>query len=78
VERVEGIEPSSENAKAVDSINVFQVANSDRTQIRARILGELGPDLTQVVAVWSKLPFALKAAILAIVGSINSSPEEEL
>jgi hypothetical protein len=33
----------------------------------------LGPDLSRVVAVWPKLPSALKAAIIAIVGSFTSS-----
>ena len=37
----------------------------------------LGRDLSRVVAAWSKLPCPLKAAILAIVGSVISSPEVE-
>jgi hypothetical protein len=77
MERVEGIEPSAENARAVDSIGASQVSNSDYTQIRAQILGQLGPELTQIVATWSKLSPQLKAAVLAIVGSVNPSPEVE-
>jgi hypothetical protein len=77
LERVKGIEPSAENAKAIDSIGVSQVPSSDYTQIRAQILGQLGPELTQIVATWAKLSPQLKAAVLAIVGSVTSSPEVE-
>jgi hypothetical protein len=37
----------------------------------------LGHDLSRVVSAWSKLPPPLKAAILAIVGTVDSSPEVE-
>jgi hypothetical protein len=36
----------------------------------------LGRDLSQVVTAWAKLPTALKAAILSIVGSVTSSEVE--
>jgi hypothetical protein len=77
LERVKGIEPSAENAKAIDSICFSQVSSSDYTQIRAQILGQLGPELTRIVASWSKLSSPLQAAILAIVGSVDSAPEVE-
>jgi hypothetical protein len=77
LERVKGIEPSAENANAVDSIGSPQVSNSDYTQIRAQIPGQLGPELTQIVATWSRLSPQLKAAILAIIGSVTPSPEVE-
>ena len=73
LERAKGFEPSSQNAQAAQSQNDLQSANSDYTQIRAQILGELGPELAQVVAVWSKLSPPLKAAILAIVNSLNEA-----
>jgi len=77
LERVKRIEPSTENAKAVDSIGSPQVSGSDYTQIRAQILGQLGPELTRIVATWSKLSPQLKAAGLAIVGSVTPSPVVE-
>jgi len=43
----------------------------------AQRLVPLSHDLAQVVIAWSKLPPLLKAAILAIVGSVTSSPEVE-
>ena len=69
MERAKGFEPSAQSEKAVDSIGSPQVSSSDYTQIRAQILGQLGPELTRIVATWSKLPAPLKAAILAIVNS---------
>ena len=42
----------------------------------AQRLVPLGRDLTQVVSAWAKLSPALKAAILAIAGSVTSSPED--
>jgi hypothetical protein len=41
------------------------------TQIRAQVLGELGPELSRVVATRSSLSQPLKAAILAIVQSFH-------
>ena len=34
-----------------------------------------GHDLSRIVSVWAKLPYPLKAAILAIVGTVDASPE---
>jgi len=41
------------------------------TQIDAQILVALGHDLSQVVTAWIKLPAPLKAAILAIVKTVE-------
>ena len=73
MERVKGIEPSRENSKSLINTSDSESLQADYTQIRAQILGELGPDLTRVVTVWSKLPAPLKAAILAIVNSSEDS-----
>lgn len=43
----------------------------DDTQIDTQIPVALGHDLSQVVTVWEKLPSPLKAAILAIVKSVE-------
>jgi hypothetical protein len=77
LERAKGFEPSAQNSQPLQPQNHPQSADSDYTQIRAQILGVLGPELSQVVASWSKLPAPLKAAILAIVGSVTSSKEVE-
>ena len=69
---MKGIEPSPQNSDSAQSQPLPTHAQANYTQIRAQILGELGPELTRVVAVWSKLPAPFKAAILAI---INSSEE---
>ena len=66
---MKGIEPSSPNSESTQNQPLPTDAQADCTQIRAQILGELGPDLARVVAAWSKLPAALQAAILAIVNS---------
>ena len=34
-------------------------------------------DLVKVISVWPSLPAAFKSAILAIIGSVTSSPEVE-
>jgi hypothetical protein len=77
LERAKGFEPSTQNSQPIQPQANLQSSQSDYTQIRAQIPGELGPELAQVVATWSKLPAPLKAAILAIVGSVISSPEVE-
>src|ERR1017187_9563677 len=63
MEGAKGFEPSAESAKLVDSKGFSQGAKSDYTQIRAHSAGANCPELAQVVAIWSKLPAALKAAI---------------
>jgi hypothetical protein len=77
MERAKGFEPFAQNSQQVQSQKNPQSSNSDYTQIRAQILGAFGPDVAQVVASWSKLSPPLKAAILAIVGSVTSSTEVE-
>jgi hypothetical protein len=72
VERAKGFEPFTKKSEFIDSQTLAQSDKSDCTQLRAQILGHLGPELTLVVASWSKLPSALKAGILAIVQSSQS------
>jgi hypothetical protein len=69
LERAKGFEPLAQNSENTQNQASPQPAQEGCTQIRAQILGELGPELARVVAVWSKLPGPLKAAILAIVNS---------
>ena len=71
MERVKGIEPSAQGSQCAEKQAFPQSAPGDSTQIRAQILGELGPELARVVTIWPKLPAALKAAILAIVNSLE-------
>jgi hypothetical protein len=66
-----GIEPAAKNSEVVNSQAYSQIEKLDYAQIRAQILDELGPELTHLVSVWSKLSTALKAAILAIVKSVE-------
>jgi hypothetical protein len=69
LERAKGFEPSAQNSEVAQNQASPQPAQDDCTQIRAQILGELGPDLARVIAAWSSLSQPLKAAILAIVNS---------
>jgi hypothetical protein len=55
--------------------NIGDSANDSRIDSRTKVA--VCPQLSQVVAAWSNLPPSLKAAILAIVGSVTSSPEVE-
>jgi len=77
LERAKGFEPSTQKSEPVQPQYKPQSSQSDYTQIRAQILDALGLELSQVVIAWPKLPSPFKAAILAIVGSVNSSPEVE-
>jgi hypothetical protein len=47
------------------------------SQIASQKPGAFGHDLAQVVTAWVKLPAPLKAAILAIVGSVRGSEENQ-
>jgi hypothetical protein len=69
MERAKGFEPFAQKSELVDSQAPAQTGKSDYTQIRAHATGATCPNLAKVVAVWSKLPAPLKAAILAIVNS---------
>jgi hypothetical protein len=73
MERVKGIEPSPQNPESAQNQPLTTHTQADYTQIRAQILGELGPELARVVAVWSKLPVPLQAAILAIVNTSEAN-----
>jgi hypothetical protein len=55
----------------------LQALTKTDAQRDAQKSGALGHDLSRVVTAWSKLSPPLKAAILAIVGSISSSTEVE-
>jgi hypothetical protein len=69
MERAKGFEPSTQNSESAQNQASPQPAQDDCTQIRAQILGELGPELARVVVAWHSLSQPLKAAILAIVNS---------
>jgi len=74
MERAKGFEPSAQKSELIDSQASSQTDKSDYTQICAQIPGELGTDLSRVVAAWSKLSAPLKAAILAIINSSEVAP----
>jgi hypothetical protein len=76
MERVKGIEPSTENLQAAQSQLVTTLANDTYTQGRAQISDSSCPDLARVVDSWPSLSQPLKAAILAIVGAAkNGGPQ---
>jgi hypothetical protein len=77
VERAKGFEPFAQNSEVAQNQASPQPAQNDCTQIRAQIPDLSCPELARVVAVWSKLPAPLKAAILAIVNSSIGSKEGE-
>jgi hypothetical protein len=59
----------SGGARTCDKSNVYKGKTAAPSQIASQTPVSSGQDLTRVVASWSKLPAALKAAILAIVNS---------
>ena len=71
MERAKGFEPFTKKSELIDSQASSQTAKTDYTQIRAQIQGAFGQELAQVVATWPKLPQPLKAAILAIINSVE-------
>jgi hypothetical protein len=75
MERVKGIEPSSQDSQASVSQQAPKDGEAAYTQIRAQIVGNDGRDLSHVVEAWPGLPAAFKAAILAIVNSTPRSGE---
>jgi hypothetical protein len=75
LERVKGIEPSTQNSQLVENQHVSEHADASYTQIRAQILDNDRRDLSHVVNAWAGLPGAFKAAILAIVNSTPRSGE---
>jgi hypothetical protein len=64
-----GIEPSAQSSQPVESQPSAESTKAAYTQIRARIQGNDGRDLSEVVNAWANPPPAFKAAILAIVKS---------
>jgi hypothetical protein len=75
LERAKGFELVSQSPQPFQGQGSTETSKTQHAQIRAQILGELGLDLSQVVLAWPQLPPQLKAAVLAIVGSVNSLPE---
>jgi hypothetical protein len=71
----EGFEPSAENPLVASNQSVACSIENGNTQIRAQIGDAVGRDLSRVVAAWPQLPAQLKAAILAIVSSVNVTRE---
>ncbi len=69
LERAKGFEPSAKPSETSQK----QDFSNGCTQIRAQISGVSCPDLAKVVTSWLNLPAALKAAILAIVKSVEES-----
>ena len=73
LERVKGIEPSLNPSESLLNTGDSAKDQPGHTQIRAHATGAVCPDLAKVVAAWEKLPASLKAAILAIAGSVVDS-----
>jgi hypothetical protein len=69
MQRVKGIEPSSQSSQPVESQSSAEPAEPAFTQIGAQIQGNDGRDVSQVVDAWPRLSPPLKAAILAIVAT---------
>jgi hypothetical protein len=72
MERVKGIEPSSQSSQPVESQSNAEHPEPVYTQIGAQIQGNDRRDLSQVVNAWAGLPAALKAGILAIVNTARN------
>ena len=72
MERVKGIEPSTQNPQTAEKQHAPKGREAAYTQIRAQIQGNDGRDLAQIVNAWGDLPAALKAAILAIVNTATN------
>jgi hypothetical protein len=73
MERAKGFEPLLENSESIDSKYLPQHGKPDYTQIHAHAAGASCPDLSKVVAAWPKLPAPLKAAVLALVNSMEGA-----
>jgi hypothetical protein len=73
MERAKGFEPSAQNSKTLLKTGDFQSLQAGCTQIRAQTADSASPDLAKVVASWEKLPAPLKAAILAIIKSVEDA-----
>lgn len=67
----EGFEPDVENTELVENQPHKQLEKTSHTQGHAHAVGAVCPGLAKVVAGWSKLPAPLKAAILAIINSVE-------
>jgi hypothetical protein len=73
-----GVEPQVKNPLVAPNQSIACSIKNGNTQIRAQIADEVGRDLSRVVAAWPELPAVLKAAILAIVNSVNATQEADL
>jgi hypothetical protein len=67
LERAKGFEPSAKPSETSQK----QDSSGGCAQIRAQISDASCPDLSKVVASWPNLPAPFKAAILAIVKSVE-------
>jgi hypothetical protein len=72
MERVKGIEPSSQSSQPVENQSGVEPNETAYTQIGAQIQGNDRRDLSLVVNAWAGLPAALKAGILAIVDTARN------
>ena len=68
-----GLEPAANESQVVDSQRRCKEAVGRVLQIHLQITGQDSRDLAQLVESWPRLPGTLKAAILAIAGSVESS-----
>jgi hypothetical protein len=75
LERVKGIEASTDNSQSTENKCVTCGCESAYTQIRAQIEKPLEPDLLRIAAAWPELSAPLKAAVLALVGAAAASKE---
>ena len=69
LERAKGFEPSVENSEVVEHQCIAPQVKAGYTQIHTQTPDALCPELSQIIAAWSKLSAPLKAAILAIINS---------
>jgi hypothetical protein len=65
----------SGGARTRNKSNVYAGETGLPSQIASQTAVAASPELAQVVAAWAKLPAPLKAAILAIAGSVSTESE---
>lgn len=65
-------------SQTIEKPNVMLFRDSGRTTGRTSMTSEGGipdPDLAALVAAWPTLPARIRAAVLALVGTVNSNKE---
>jgi hypothetical protein len=67
---VKGIEASTDISQSTENKCVTSGSKSAYTQIRAQIEKPLDSDLEKVISAWPDLSVPLKAAVLALVGTV--------